>query len=160
MILLRTMLYTSLANTQDTRMWLMVSTSWSQREQAAWCGSPRLASRSEVQHRLLMANQMKNLQFAGAQVFQILLQAGNLMEPKNIVLYADLLLYWPEDENFQEKWSGTLECRTIPPQQAPRLWGILSKPELLERPWYQPLITKPELLERPRGCFKGHARVS
>jgi hypothetical protein len=53
----------------------MVSISWSQMGQAAWCGGPRLANRPEVQHRLLMANQMKNLQFAGAQDFQTLLQA-------------------------------------------------------------------------------------
>lgn len=69
-----------------------VSECWSQKGQAIRCVNPFLAKQSEVQQRILMANQMKNLYLVGAQVFQILLECNNLMEPINIELFADLLL--------------------------------------------------------------------
>jgi len=65
-------------NTQVRRRCLAVSCSWSQRGQAAWWGRPRLARRSAVQMRCLMANQRKNLQRRGAQLFQFRFQIVNI----------------------------------------------------------------------------------
>jgi hypothetical protein len=45
---------------------------------------------------------MKNLIFAGAQVFQIRFRGRNLIDPINMEQYADLLVYCPEEESFQE----------------------------------------------------------
>jgi hypothetical protein len=47
---------------------------------------PSLSQAIAVQLRPLIANQMKNLHLGGAQVFQILFQGENLMEPINIEL--------------------------------------------------------------------------
>lgn len=60
---------TSLASTQEVRRWYIVSSCCSQKGQANWCGRPCLDSWSDVQHRLLMANQMKNLQLGGGATF-------------------------------------------------------------------------------------------
>lgn len=79
----------------------MDSSAWSQKGQACWWGKPRLASQSEVQHRLLMASQIKNLQLEGAQLFQTRFQGWNLMVPVNMEVYADLQLYTPEEDSFQ-----------------------------------------------------------
>lgn len=65
---------TSLAKTQEESTWLIVSGAWLQKGQADWWGNPRLANLSEVQHLLMMVSQIKSLQFAGAQVFQIRFQ--------------------------------------------------------------------------------------
>ena len=74
-------LATSIARwTQLRRRCWAVSCSWWQSGQAAWWGRPCLARRSAVQMRCLMANQRKNLQHKGAQLLQIRLQGGNLME--------------------------------------------------------------------------------
>jgi hypothetical protein len=80
------------ANTQEESTWLIVSTAWSQKGQAGWWDNPHLAKRSEVQQRLLMASQIKNLQFPEAQILQILFQGENLMVPTNIALKANFLL--------------------------------------------------------------------
>jgi hypothetical protein len=42
---------------------------------------PRLASLSEVQHRLCCTNQMKNLHLLGAQVLQTLSAGSNEIDP-------------------------------------------------------------------------------
>ena len=42
---------TVLAKTHVSSRWLIVTCSWSQKGHASWCGSPRHARRSEVQHR-------------------------------------------------------------------------------------------------------------
>jgi hypothetical protein len=43
------------------KRWWMVSASWSQSRHLGWCCRPRLASRSAVQHRSMLAIQWKNL---------------------------------------------------------------------------------------------------
>ncbi len=62
------------------RCW-MVSSSWSQSGHASGCCNLNLARRSEVQHRLFTANHVKNLHRRGAQLFHILFQGANLMDP-------------------------------------------------------------------------------
>ena len=47
------------ANTHEMRVCWIFSSAWSQSGHAGGWGSPRLAKRSAVQHRLLMANQKK-----------------------------------------------------------------------------------------------------
>ena len=64
----------------------MVSPAWSQKGQADWWGKPRFANRSDVHHLLLMANQTKNLQFGGAQLFQTRFQGAKPMIPVNMEL--------------------------------------------------------------------------
>jgi hypothetical protein len=54
---------------------------------------------------------MKNLHLVGAQVFQILFEGKNLMEPINIELHADLLLYCPLEDNFQV--NGISGCKMV-----------------------------------------------
>lgn len=59
-----------LPNTQSRRMWLIVSSSWSQNRHASWCGSPHLASRSEVEHLFCMTSHANKWHGDGALDFQ------------------------------------------------------------------------------------------
>ena len=76
-------LQTVLANTHVRRMWSMVSSSWLQNGHASWCGRPRRASRSEVQHLFLMASQVKKRHLRGALDFQHKSAAGTTSLPEN-----------------------------------------------------------------------------
>ena len=78
----------SLAKTQPTRRWLMVSSSWSQSGQHSGRGSPRRASRSAVQHLLCATSHMKSRHLGGAQDFQIFSHGAKRVEPKKKPSYC------------------------------------------------------------------------
>jgi hypothetical protein len=71
-------------NTHDNNKWLIVSSSRSQRGHFSGWGNPFLASRSAVQHLSCAASHKKNLHLFGAQVFQILSQGLNWVDPMNM----------------------------------------------------------------------------
>lgn len=77
LILLKILNHTSLSKTQATKMCCTFSSCWSQRGHLSGWFIPRRARQSAVQHRLGDANQMKNSQRGGAQVFHILLAGSS-----------------------------------------------------------------------------------
>ena len=70
-----------LENTQESKIWWTVSSCWLQKRHLSWRTIPRWANLSAAQHRLSDANQMKNLNLGGAQLFQILLAGSKDVVP-------------------------------------------------------------------------------
>jgi hypothetical protein len=71
----------SLVKMQVVRQCWIVSIDWSQSGQELGWDIPLFASLSAVQQRFLTANQMKDLPFRGAWVFQMRFQGPNLIAP-------------------------------------------------------------------------------
>jgi len=111
----------SLAKTQPTRRWLMVSSSWSQSGQHSGRGSPRRASRSAVQHLLCATSHMKSRHLGGAQDFQIFSHGAKRVEPKKKLSYADLAEYCPLEDSLQICLSSLSGCRTVTERMSHRL---------------------------------------
>lgn len=91
--ILSTLHQMSLANTQDSKICWVVSSSWSHIIHFSGWSSPPRSNRSVVHILLKEANQIKNLHHGGAQLFQILVQR-QLNQPRSICKL--ILLY-----NFQ-----------------------------------------------------------
>ena len=80
---------TCLANTQPRSRCCIDSSCWSQKGHASWCGSPRLASRSDVQHLFWIASQRKKRQWSGALDFQVKSPVGDRCRPMKFAAYAE-----------------------------------------------------------------------
>ena len=86
--------------THATSRWSAVSSTWSQRGQAAGWGRPFLAMRSAVQILLRAAVHRKNLHLPGAQLFQICFQGPKSVAPMD---RSELLwLSFGHTTNFEE----------------------------------------------------------
>lgn len=77
---------TCLANTHPIRRCWMVSSSWLQSGHVSWCGRPRLARRSEIQHLFLKASQAKKRHQRGAREPQVNSATGDTSRPINLAV--------------------------------------------------------------------------
>lgn len=83
-------------------MWLIDSSSWSQRVHVSRCGSPRLARRSDVQHLSRRASHAKNLHCEGALDFQVRSAVGATSLAQNFAAYADRTVNCPLSSQDQK----------------------------------------------------------
>jgi hypothetical protein len=70
--------------------WCMVSGSWSQSSHRGWCCRRWRSSLSAVQHLSLLASQWRNLTRGGAQVFQMIRQELQEVDPWNSYFFEKM----------------------------------------------------------------------
>lgn len=107
---LHTRSHTVLANTQFGRIWLIVSSCWSQNGQASWCGRPLRANLSEVQHLFLSTSHTRKRHCSRARYFHVRSAVGATSWHANLATYDDLT---KNDPSFcHDHWIESLLSRS------------------------------------------------